>query len=178
MVFGSLRTGSVNAAVLRTASVLAPAGVTTEIYERLGTLPHFDPDDDHDPLPAAVASLRAFIAAADAVLFCTPEYAGALPGSFKNLLDWTVGGAEMYHKPVAWINASTAPAGAVNAHASLRTVLGYLTAEIVEAACVAIPIPRASIGADGLIGDAAIRQEIAAAVAALADYRRPPTSSM
>jgi NAD(P)H-dependent FMN reductase len=41
------------------------------------------------------------------VLFCTPEYAGALPGSFENLLDWTVGGGEMYRKPVAWINAST-----------------------------------------------------------------------
>ena len=37
--------------------------------------------------------MRAAIAAADAVVFCTPEYAGTLPGSFKNLLDWTVGGA-------------------------------------------------------------------------------------
>ncbi|WP_306796085.1 NAD(P)H-dependent oxidoreductase [Nocardia sp. XZ_19_369] len=27
------------------------------------------------------------------VLFCTPEYAGTLPGSLKNLLDWTVGRA-------------------------------------------------------------------------------------
>jgi NAD(P)H-dependent FMN reductase len=168
LICGSLRTGSVNAAVLRTASALAPAGVTTEIYEGLGSLPYFDPDDDHDPLPLAVAPLRASIAAANAVLFCTPEYAGALPGSFKNLLDWTVGGAEMYRKPVAWINASTAPAGAVNAHASLRTVLGYLSAEIVEAACASIPVPRSSIGVDGLIADAAIRAEIGATVATLA----------
>ena len=35
----------------------------------------------------AVAGLRAAIGAAGALLFCTPEYAGALPGSFKNLLD-------------------------------------------------------------------------------------------
>ena len=49
------------------------------------------------------AALRAALAAADGVLFCTPEYAGALPGSFKNLLDWTVGGGEMYGQPVAWI---------------------------------------------------------------------------
>jgi NAD(P)H-dependent FMN reductase len=43
--------------------------------------------NDTDP---AVVELRAAIAASDAVLFSTPEYAGALPGSFKDLLDWTV----------------------------------------------------------------------------------------
>jgi len=48
-----------------------------------------------------VVKLRRQIAASDAVLFCTPEYAGALPGRFKNLLDWTVGGGEIYGKPVA-----------------------------------------------------------------------------
>jgi NAD(P)H-dependent FMN reductase len=42
-----------------------------------------------------VADLRRQIEAADAVVFCTSEYAGALPGSFKNLLDWTVGGGEV-----------------------------------------------------------------------------------
>jgi chromate reductase len=172
MICGSLRAGSVNAAVLRTASTLAPDGVSTEVFEGLTALPYFDPDDDHDPLPPAVASLRASIGAASAVLFCTPEYAGALPGSFKNLLDWTVGSEEMYRKPVAWINASTAPAGAVNAHASLRTVLGYLNTQIVEAACASIPVPRASIGGDGLIGDAGVRKEIATTVAALVDHVR------
>jgi NAD(P)H-dependent FMN reductase len=75
----------------------------------------------------------------------------------------------MYRKPVAWINASTAPAGAVDAHASLRTVLGYLSTEIVEAACARIPVPRANIGSDGLVHDASIRTEIAATVATLAE---------
>jgi chromate reductase len=171
-ISGSLRTGSVNMAVLRTAVVLAPADAKAIVYEGIGSLPYFDPDADHDPLPPTVAQLRAEIAAADAVLFCTPEYAGALPGAFKNLLDWTVGGAEMYRKPVAWINASTAPAGAANAHTSLRTVLGYLSTEIVEPACVHIPVPRASIGVDGIIGDDTIREQISAAVVALAGHAR------
>ena len=43
-------------------------------------------------------SLRSAIAECDAVVFCTPEYAGTLPGCFKNLLDWTVGGSEIYGK--------------------------------------------------------------------------------
>jgi hypothetical protein len=44
--------------------------------------------------------------ASDALPFCTPEYAGALPGSFKNLLDRTVGGGETYGMPVGWVNVS------------------------------------------------------------------------
>ena len=81
--------------------------------------------------------MRAQIRNVDAVLFSTPEYAGALPGSFKNLLDWAVGDdhpGSMNGKPVAYVNVS--PRGAALAHASLRSVLGYLGAVIVEAACV------------------------------------------
>jgi chromate reductase, NAD(P)H dehydrogenase (quinone) len=115
-----------------------------------------------------VVDLRAAIAAADAVLFCTPEYAGALPGSFKNLLDWTVGGGEMYGRRVAWINASGLPTGAADAHASLRKVLGYLATEIVEDACVHIPVPRQAVGEDGLIADPQLRARIADALTTLA----------
>jgi len=174
LVSGSLRSGSSNAAVLRTAKAIAPAGVQAELYERLAELPHFNPDDDFDPLPAAVIEMRAGIAAADAVLFCTPEYAGALPGSFKNLLDWTVGGGEIYGKPVAWINASglAAPTGGANAHDSLRIVLGYTGADIVEPACVRIPIARQMVGGDGLIGDEAVRFALADALAALVGRAR------
>ena len=174
LVSGSLRSGSSNAAVLRTVEAIAPAGVQAELYERLAELPHFNPDDDFDPLPAAVIEMRAGIAAADAVLFCTPEYAGALPGSFKNLLDWTVGGGEIYGKPVAWINASglAAPTGGANAHDSLRIVLGYTGADIVEPACARIPIARQMVGGDGIIGDEAVRSALADALAALVGHVR------
>jgi chromate reductase len=154
LVSGSLRAESTNAAVLRTVHAIAPAGVETAIYEGLATLPHFNPDDDFEPLPGPVIELRAQVEAAGAVLFCTPEYAGALPGSFKNLLDWSVGGPEMYEKPVAWMNASTR--AAAHAHDSLRTVLGYIHAEIIEGASAHVPVPRQAIDLDGLIGDGEI----------------------
>ncbi len=79
------------------------------LYEHMADLPHFNPDHDVDPLHPAVADLRTTIGAAGAVLFSTPEYAGALPGSFKNLLDWMIGDVQtgsIYEKPVGWINAS------------------------------------------------------------------------
>ena len=117
LVSGSLRAGSTNTALLTTAVAVAPEGVVTTFYDGLDSLPHFNPDDDveGEPLPAAAADLRVQLDAADAVLFSTPEYAGALPGSFKNFLDWTVGGGT-YEKPVAWVNASSSPTGAASAH--------------------------------------------------------------
>ncbi|MGI8530987.1 MAG: NADPH-dependent FMN reductase [Geodermatophilaceae bacterium] len=159
LISGSTRHGSTNTAALRTAQTAASEGLTAILYDGLADLPAFDPDHDRDPLPSAVADLRRQIAAADAVLFCAPEYAGGLPGSFKNLLDWTVGGHEIYRKPVAWINVAAEGRG-TNADASLRTVLGYVGAQIIEAACVRLPVPRQAVGPDGLIADVGLRTQI------------------
>jgi NAD(P)H-dependent FMN reductase len=164
LVSGSLRRASTNTALLRTAERVSPSGVEAVLYEGLDRLPHFDPDLDHDPLPPAVTHLRRAIHAADAILFCTPEYAGALPGSFKNLLDWTIGddqAGSIYEKPVAWVNASASPSGAADAHESLRKVLRYAHADVVEVACASIPVTREAIGDDGLVADAGVRTLLA-----------------
>src|SRR5260221_14581001 len=96
LLSGSLRAGSSNEAVLRTAYAVAPgARIGAALYGGLAELPHFNPDDDTDPLPVPVAELRAAIERAAGILICTPEHAGTLPGSFKNLLDWTAGGTEI-----------------------------------------------------------------------------------
>jgi chromate reductase, NAD(P)H dehydrogenase (quinone) len=175
LVSGSLRAGSTNRAALRTVAALAPPDVHVTMSDHLATLPHFDPDADVDPLHPAVARLRAAVAAADAVLFCTPEYAGALPGSFKNLLDWIVGGGELIDKPVAWINVS-APGRGIRAHESLAVVLAFLTAAVVEEACAEVPVARQAVDADGVVTDEATRAALLASVRALvatARARRP-----
>jgi len=174
LVSGSSRDGSTNAAVLRTAAAVAGGEVDTVTYRGIGALPLFNPDDDREGVPVdpRVAEMRRDVGASDAVLFCTPEYAGALPAALKNLLEWTIGDAGTYQKPVAWINAAgaAAPTGAADAHASLRKVLGYAGADVVEDACGRIPVERAQVGEDGLITDAAIRDQIAAVVGALAGH--------
>src|SRR5947209_6496262 len=93
LITGSTRGGSANTATLRTIERVAPPGVTAVLYEGLAGLPAFNPDDDGPGAgtPGPASELRRQIADASAVVFCTPEYAGTLPGSFKNLLDWTVG---------------------------------------------------------------------------------------
>jgi chromate reductase, NAD(P)H dehydrogenase (quinone) len=174
LISGSLRDGSTNTSVLRTAAELVPAAVTTQLYAGMSALPHFNPDSDREgePVDPAVRALREQVAGADAILICTPEYAGALPGALKNLLEWTVGDAGTYRKPVAWINAAgpAAPTGAADAHDSLRKVMGYVSADIVEAACVRIPVTRDLVGPAGTITDAATRAQIAAALVTLVGH--------
>jgi chromate reductase len=174
LISGSLRAGSTNTALLRTAEAIAPHGMDTTRYQDMAELPHLNPDDDPQggPVAAAVSDLRAQIGGADALLFSTPEYAGALPGSFKNLLDWTVGGGETYGMPVAWVNTSgpASPTGAADAHESLRKVLGCTGAEIVEEACVRIPVPRNAVKSDGTIADSEIRERLATVLDLLARH--------
>jgi NAD(P)H-dependent FMN reductase len=168
LIGGSLRAGSTNAAVLATAESATPSGVTTQMYRGLAELPPFNPDDDREPLPPAVEHLRGLLANFDAVLISTPEYAGSLPGAFKNLLDWTVGGG-MYDKPVGFINASSAEGGAKGAHDTLRVVLGYIGAKLVPEACVRVPVRRDAVSTQGVIEDPGLIAAIAGALNALAE---------
>jgi chromate reductase, NAD(P)H dehydrogenase (quinone) len=167
LISGSTRDGSTNTAALRAVAAAAPDWVTAGLYGGLSDLPAFNPDHDGPDLPPAPAGLRREIAAADAVMFCTPEYAGTLPGSFKNLLDWTVGGGELDGKPVAWLNVANQGRGG-GAQATLETVLGYVGATVVEPACRRLPVARDWVSAAGVITDPGFRAEVADAVAALA----------
>lgn len=149
LISGSTRAASTNSAALRTVSAIAPDAVRTRWYDDLVALPAFNPDDDGSAHPS-VLTLREQISEADAVLFCTPEYAGTLPGSLKNLLDWTVGTGDLYEKPVAWI--TVAPLGRGDgAAATLRSVLGYVGADIHLEACGRLPVLREDVGPDGLV---------------------------
>jgi chromate reductase len=115
-ISGSLRQGSFNAALLRTAVELAPPELSIEVGS-IRSIPLYDGDVEAElGIPAAVAALKDRIAAADGLLLVTPEYNGSLPGVFKNAIDWLsrpgqdiarVFGA----KPVGVIGATPGPAG-------------------------------------------------------------------
>jgi chromate reductase, NAD(P)H dehydrogenase (quinone) len=171
LVSGSVRDGSTNTAVLRTVAAIAPPGVEAVLYGGILTLPHFNPDDDAEGarVPEPVADMRAALHESDALLICTPEYAGAMPGVLKNLLEWTIGDASTYRKPVAWINASSpaAPTGGADAHESLAKVLRYAHADIVEDACIRIELTRQQVGESGLVEDEAARQAMRDALSTL-----------
>jgi chromate reductase len=103
-ISGSLRAAAYNTALLRAAAELAPEGVEVELYDGLELLPAYNEEHDTDTPPAEVARLREAIAAADAVLFATPEYNGSMPGHVKQALDWASRphrASALWGKPVA-----------------------------------------------------------------------------
>ncbi|MGW9426855.1 NADPH-dependent FMN reductase [Streptomyces decoyicus] len=135
---GSLRARSSNGAVLRSALALWDGPTATA---DIGTLPHFNPDLDGEDAtpPASVAALRTAVAASDALLLVSPEYAHGVPGALKNALDWLVSSGECVSKPTAVITASPFPTGGDHANAQLRETLRMMTGEVVTAACLKIP---------------------------------------
>lgn len=168
-ISGSLRARSSNAAVLRAAQAVRPAGVELLVYEGLSALPYFNPDLDGEGSvpPAEVAELRARLAAAGAVLLCSPEYAHGVPGALKNALDWLVSATALIGKPVAVI--TVAPSGGHHAHAQLCHTLETMSWRVIEAAGARLTIGRAQLDAQGEVADAAVLNELRGRVGALAD---------
>lgn len=120
------------------------------IYKGLATLPHFNVDIDTPQAPAAVIELRQALNSADGVLICTPEYAMGIPGSLKNLLDWTVSSSDFSQKPVAVITASTL---GEKAHESLLGTLRVIEAKIEDAATLVISHIKAKVNDNAEITD-------------------------
>lgn len=167
---GSPRPGSVIGNLLRAAAAAAPPGTHITFYESLLELPLFSPDlDGPDSLPPiAVVTLRQLLAAADAVLLATPEYAYGMPGSLKNALDWLVSAGSFYGKPTGVLSASPSELGGERARAGLLLTLEALGAAVVPAASFAVPFVRARLHAAGAVTDAALTAQLSGAVAALA----------
>jgi len=164
-ISGSLRRSSTNTALLGAASLLAPEGMTIELYDGLAGLPHFNPDLDIEPLPVSVADLRARVGAADGLLFSSPEYARGVPGSLKNALDWLVSSDVFPGKPVAFLHASER---GVVSQAALRLILETMSARPIDEASITVPLLGTQTDARAITEDVAMAEKIRGALQALA----------
>lgn len=162
-ISGSLRAASINSALVRTAARLAPPEIEVTVYAGIGDLPLFNPDLELH-LPANVARLRAAVAATDALLIASPEYAHGVTGSIKNALDWLVSLESFANKPVAVLNASPR---AHHADAALRETLRTMSARIVEEASVSIPLLGSQVTESDMAGQAGIANVLRESLAAL-----------
>jgi chromate reductase, NAD(P)H dehydrogenase (quinone) len=149
-ISGSLRLNSSNMTILRLLVGFAADDIEIEIYNGIGDLPHFNPEMDHDAI-VAVQDWRDRLKSADAVIFCTPEYAHGVPGVLKNALDWLVSSGEFMHKPTAVISASPSPDGGDKANSSLVQTLKVMMADIPAGAILCIPGVSAKLNAQGEI---------------------------
>lgn len=161
-IAGSLRKDSWNRKLLLAAAELLPEDVEFEIWDGLKAVPPYDEDDDGNPAPPPVASLREAIARADAVLVATPEYNSSVPGQLKNALDWAsrpFATNVLRFKPVAVIGTSTGAFGAVWAQAEVRKVLSAIGARVVEGD-VALGHAQQRFDEHGRLVDEEIREQL------------------
>lgn len=121
-ISGSLRRGSTNTALLQEAARLYGG---SHRFADL-RLPLYDGDlESESGLPEDVARLAQQIAAADAVVFSTPEYNKMLSGVMKNALDWISRSkpVPLQDKPVAILSAAAGQSGGARARYSLMLAL-------------------------------------------------------
>ena len=126
-ISGSTRAGSTCMTILQTIAERHAHEAYFSLCPNLASLPHFDPDAEDIHLPAAVLAFRSEVEAADAVIFCTPEYVFSVPAILKNAIEWCVASTVFSEKPTAMIVAS---GGGEKTFESLGLILRTIQAKI------------------------------------------------
>jgi NAD(P)H-dependent FMN reductase len=162
---GSLRQGSFNSALLRTAAGLMPEGAELVVGSIRG-IPLYDGDlEAAEGIPEPVTSLKDAIATADGVLLVTPEYNNSIPGVFKNAVDWlsrppgdikrVFGG-----KPVAVIGASQGGFGTILSQNAWLPILHTLGAILWSEKRLLVSRAQTVFGQDGTLSDQKIEEQL------------------
>jgi chromate reductase len=170
-ISGSLRKGSYNTAALRAAQGLAPEGMTIETAE-IGDLPLYNDDVRAADYPPPAERFRAQLAAADAVLFVTPEYNYSISGVLKNAIDWgsRPPSQPFDGKPVAIMGASGGLLGTARAQYHLRQMLIFLNAYPVNKPEVMIGQAQTKFDEAGNLTDEPTREFIRKLLESLRDW--------
>ena len=155
VIIGSLRRDSFNAKLARAIAKLAPADFTFE-HSQIGDLPLYNQDDDANQAPE-VKRLKTEIAAAQGLLFVTPEYNRSMPGVLKNAIDHAsrpYGQSAFAGKPAGVIGVSVGAIGTAIAQQHLRNTLAYLDVPTLGQPEAFIQAKEGLFESDGSIGAA------------------------
>ena len=174
ILVGSLRRDSINRKIARSMCAIRGDNLECSVVE-IGNLPLYNQDYDNSPdEPPAYAWFRERIAAADGILFCTPEYNRGVPGVLKNAVD--VGSRPYGHsvwngKPAAIISASPGNIGGFGANHQLRQACVFLNMPVMQQ-------PEAYLGnvtddsfdADGCLKDGPLKELVGKLAHAFHDW--------
>ena len=168
---GSLRKNSFNTAALNACQALLPPGVSLSCFD-IASVPLYNEDVREQGFPPSVQALREQIAAADALLICSPEYNYSIPGVLKNAIDWASRPpAQPFDgKPIALMGASPGALGTARAQYHLRQVCVYLNLHPLNRPEVFGNAFTNSFDADGNVVDAKIQENITTQLAALVSW--------
>ena len=159
VIVGSLRKDSFNHKLAGALAKLAPPGFSFRTL-RIDDLPLYNQDDDGSPA-AEVTRLRKEVAAADGLLFLTPEYNRSIPGVLKNALDHAsrpYGKNVWAGKPAGVLGASIGAIGTPLAQQHLRNILAYLDAPTLGQPEVFLKVDDAFFAEDGSVASEGSRK--------------------
>jgi chromate reductase, NAD(P)H dehydrogenase (quinone) len=150
---GSVRTASLNRALLVALGESLPHGDSLTLFDGLAQFPIFSSELDDPPV---VVAFKGAIASADGVVFGVPEYNYSIPGGLKNALDWASrppASSPLRGKPVGMIGAASGMSGTIRAQAHLRQILLYSDTPVLAQPEVLIPRAHERFAADGQLTD-------------------------
>ena len=158
VIIGSNRRESVNR---RLAQALTRLGADKFAFSfiQIDDLPLYNQDLE-GALPESVARFKSEIAAADGLLFVTPEHNRSIPTVLKNAIDW---GARPYgqnswsSKLIAITGTSPGAIGTAVAQQHLRQILGVLGGLVMGGEAY-ISFKPGLVDADGAIADESTRK--------------------
>ena len=121
---GSLSKESINQQLAQAIVKLAPSDFSFEFVD-IGSLPHYNRDDDANQAPA-VQQMKNTVEQANGLLFVTPEYNRSIPGVLKNAIDHgssPYGNNSWAGKPAGILGTSPGGIGTALAQQHLRGIL-------------------------------------------------------
>ncbi len=172
IVVGSLRKDSLNRKVAQAMCLVAAETLDCTIVE-IGDLPLFNQDIEADP-PAAWTRFKQEIAAADGILFVTPEYNRTIPGALKNAIDVgsrPYGKSAWEKKPAAIVTASPGGIGGFGCNHQLRQACVFLDMPVMQQPEAYLGhVTDKSFNADGSLADPALAKLVGKIATAFADW--------
>jgi len=164
-ISGSLRSGSLNTALLRAARSVAGPDAEIDLVTLHG-VPLYDGDvEQRDGEPAAVTALKARLVASDGLLLATPEYNNGVPGVFKNAIDWlsrpaNAIAATFGDRPAAVIGASPGGFGTILSQAAWLPILRTLGMRHWSGGRLMVSHANAAFDANGELSDESVRVQL------------------
>lgn len=173
VLVGSVRKGSLNAALAHALPALAPAGASIAFLPSVAEMPIYDGDIEAAGIPAQVTAVGDKVKAADALVIVTPEYNYSIPGGLKNALDWLsrLKSRPLAGKPTLIQSASPGGMGGARAQYHLRQVLVALDAHVMNVPEVMVAQAHTKI-ADGVVTDQGTLDFVKKQLAAFASFVR------
>ena len=167
---GSLRAASTNSALVAALAQNAPTGCRISVYDGLGRLPIFNPDDEGERTPPEASRLIDAVTRAGGVIISCPEYAHGVPGGLKNALDWLVSRDAAVAKPAMLVHASPRSLFARTALAEIMRTMSFAMYE--EAVCEVALLGKKPPEVEAILAEPESRLAMRSALTAFADFIR------